>query len=225
MIHTDFKPENVVVCLRDEEVEEIHKTGQLTTTKMGKNEHIKNMNMKVAGTLKPPPKTESPQKTDGTASECQSSTTNEVYDPKLFEGLSSKQKKNLRKKLQRQRKKKEKLENSQISSSIDLNESKENVSGGALEDQEIDALDIDIGGESKAAEQKAPEPPKVEKEEEKVSEVNSIVEKSDDEKADEPNEQHGKRGRKLDDKVMVKICDMGNGCWTYHHFTPEIQTR
>jgi serine/threonine-protein kinase SRPK3 len=21
---------------------------------------------------------------------------------------------------------------------------------------------------------------------------------------------------------MVKICDMGNGCWTYHHFTPEI---
>lgn len=52
MIHTDFKPENVVICLRDDEIEEIHKTGQLTTTKMGKNDHIKNMNMKVAGTLK-----------------------------------------------------------------------------------------------------------------------------------------------------------------------------
>jgi len=52
MIHTDFKPENVVICLRDAEVHEIHKTGQLTTTKMGKNDHIKNMNMKVAGTLK-----------------------------------------------------------------------------------------------------------------------------------------------------------------------------
>jgi serine/threonine protein kinase len=25
--------------------------------------------------------------------------------------------------------------------------------------------------------------------------------------------------------VVVKICDMGNGCWTHHHFTPEIQTR
>lgn len=25
--------------------------------------------------------------------------------------------------------------------------------------------------------------------------------------------------------MQVKICDMGNGCWTYHHFTPEIQTR
>jgi serine/threonine-protein kinase SRPK3 len=34
IIHTDFKPENVVICLRDDEVEEIAKTGQLTTTKM-----------------------------------------------------------------------------------------------------------------------------------------------------------------------------------------------
>lgn len=34
IIHTDFKPENVVICLRDDEVTEIAKTGQLTTTKM-----------------------------------------------------------------------------------------------------------------------------------------------------------------------------------------------
>ena len=33
------------------------------------------------------------------------------------------------------------------------------------------------------------------------------------------------RGPKLDENVQVKICDMGNGCWTYHHFTTEIQTR
>jgi serine/threonine-protein kinase SRPK3 len=33
IIHTDFKPENVVICLRDEEIGEIQKTGQLTTTK------------------------------------------------------------------------------------------------------------------------------------------------------------------------------------------------
>ena len=58
MIHTDFKPENVVICLRDEEVHEIHQTGQLTTTKQTKNEHIKNMNMKVAGTLQAKKKAE-----------------------------------------------------------------------------------------------------------------------------------------------------------------------
>jgi hypothetical protein len=32
----------------------------------------------------------------------------------------------------------------------------------------------------------------------------------------------GKRGPKINENVQVKICDMGNGCWTYHHFTPEI---
>lgn len=39
------------------------------------------------------------------------------------------------------------------------------------------------------------------------------------------NEGKKLRGPKIDENVMVKICDMGNGCWTYHHFTPEIQTR
>lgn len=51
IIHTDFKPENVNVSLRDDEIEEISRTGQLTTTKMGKNNFCRNMNMKVAGTL------------------------------------------------------------------------------------------------------------------------------------------------------------------------------
>jgi serine/threonine-protein kinase SRPK3 len=52
VIHTDFKPENVVISLRDDEVEEIAKTGQLTTTKMfDEGGHIKKLNMKIAGTL------------------------------------------------------------------------------------------------------------------------------------------------------------------------------
>ena len=78
-----------------------------------------------------------------TDSECQSTNT-EVYDKSLFEGLTSKQKKNLRKKLQRQRKKeKKKLENSQIQSSIEHGDS---VKGDLdIDNQEIDAIDIDIG--------------------------------------------------------------------------------
>ena len=31
-----------------------------------------------------------------------------------------------------------------------------------------------------------------------------------------------KRGKKLDESVKLKICDLGNGCWTYHHFSTEI---
>jgi serine/threonine-protein kinase SRPK3 len=85
IIHTDFKPENVVIGLRDDEVLEIAKTGQLTTTKMFKNgDQILNFNMKVAGTL-PPPKPELPKPS--------------------YEGLTKQQKKNLKKKMQKKRKK------------------------------------------------------------------------------------------------------------------------
>lgn len=34
-----------------------------------------------------------------------------------------------------------------------------------------------------------------------------------------------KRGAKIDENVRLKICDLGNGCWTYHHFSTQIQTR
>jgi len=150
-------------------------------------------------------------------SECESSNTaKEVWDAKLFEGLNAKQKKNLRKKLQRQRKKKEKLDSSQLDSSIggDLEGSK----GSDIGHVEIDNIDIDIGGsgdKKPAVEEKILDKLSSDKEPEQTIE----------EMKAEFNEINGKRGRKLDESVMVKICDMGNGCWTHHHFTPEIQTR
>lgn len=227
MIHTDFKPENVVICLRDEEVQEISKTGQLTTTKMGKNDVIKTMNMKVAGTLPTKPKKETSKELSASKqdSECASNqTANEVWDAKLFEGLTSKQKKNLRKKLQRQRRKTEKLENSQLESSVDDGEG-DNEDGSDIDNQEIDAIDIDVG-EKKKQEGSAKKP------EEKILEglsenksKEAPEETIEEMKADYEEKLNNKRGRKLDEGVMVKICDMGNGCWTHHHFTPEIQTR
>lgn len=33
------------------------------------------------------------------------------------------------------------------------------------------------------------------------------------------------RGPKVDEDIRLKICDLGNGCWTHHHFSSEIQTR
>jgi serine/threonine-protein kinase SRPK3 len=98
IIHTDFKPENVVICLRPDEVEEIAKTGQLTTTKMFNNKAdiIKRLNMKVAGTLpgiKPNGATEVTK--EGNEEEKEEGKVWEVN----MEGLTAKQKKNLRKKL------------------------------------------------------------------------------------------------------------------------------
>jgi serine/threonine-protein kinase SRPK3 len=98
IIHTDFKPENVVITLRDDEVAEIAKTGQLTTSKLfNKGEHIKRINQKIAGALIQPAVTTAPL------------ATTELKDGKVWDvdmdGLTAKQKKNLRKKLQRQRRK------------------------------------------------------------------------------------------------------------------------
>jgi serine/threonine-protein kinase SRPK3 len=91
IIHTDFKPENVVITLREDEVREIASTGQLTTTKMfNKADIIKRINMKIAGTLP----SDAAQK-NGTADD-----DKKVWDVNM-EGLTAKQKKNLRKKLQR----------------------------------------------------------------------------------------------------------------------------
>lgn len=34
-----------------------------------------------------------------------------------------------------------------------------------------------------------------------------------------------RRGPKLTEELRLKVCDLGNGCWTYHHFSTKIQTR
>jgi hypothetical protein len=34
-----------------------------------------------------------------------------------------------------------------------------------------------------------------------------------------------KRWHNIDEKINVKICDLGNACWKNHHFSTEIQTR
>jgi serine/threonine-protein kinase SRPK3 len=39
------------------------------------------------------------------------------------------------------------------------------------------------------------------------------------------NDKVTKRGPKIDEDVNLAIVDMGNGCWTHHHFTSQIQTR
>ena len=33
------------------------------------------------------------------------------------------------------------------------------------------------------------------------------------------------RGPELDENFRLKIADLGNACWLWHHFATEIQTR
>lgn len=248
IIHTDFKPENVVVGLKDSEVAEIAKTGQLTTTKMFQQcDAIKKLNMKIAGTLQ-----NAKDLTLKPQAESQSSLFASEIDTT---GMTAKQKKNLRKKLYRKRKK---LEQSQNNSKLDLTnesfdttEQKSGCTDGGNEDQQDDDepdLDINIddvaivdtGKKKDAGSKKKAQANSVERVDPELVEakLNGLLEndnndqdqqdqtKNEDSQAQSPtNPEDSKRGPKIGDDVQVKICDMGNGCWTYHHFTPEIQTR
>jgi len=99
IIHTDFKPENVVIGLREEEVAEIARTGQLTTTKMfEQSESVRKLNMKVAGTLSKAKEEENKNGPGG-------NPTSDLYADVNFEGMTTKQKRNLKKKLRQKRKK------------------------------------------------------------------------------------------------------------------------
>jgi len=83
-----------------------------------------------------------------------------------------------------------------------------------IDNQDIGDINIDI--DTSEAKKKTPE---------KQDTAEKKNEQTVEEMKAEYAELHNKRGRKIDETVMVKICDMGNGCWTHHHFTPEIQTR
>ena len=257
IIHTDFKPENVVICLKDSEVAEIAKTGQLTTTKMfQQSESIKKLNMKIAGTLITPKA--KPQKKQ------QLQSQNSLFASEIdTEGMTAKQKKNLRKKLYRKRKKLESQNNSKLdmssnqsmeseerkSSTCDADDEDEEEETATEPNLEINMDDVAIGGPKVAAKSSKPETTEAKKKTAKKKAVTESLERLEPElvnaklngelsgdnkdssaaeaanQEDSSGKQELKRGPKIGDDVQVKICDMGNGCWTYHHFTPEIQTR
>jgi serine/threonine protein kinase len=57
-----------------------------------------------------------------------------------------------------------------------------------------------------------------------VNLVNQVVDDDDDDEVDQDGKKT-KRGPKLNEDAVLTIVDMGNGCWTHHHYTSEIQTR
>lgn len=114
---------------------------------------------------------------------------------------------------------------SQANSSVDASESNRDTSliEGADNEKpmgEIDNIDIDVDDKDTKDTNKILDDLKNDKDSAPLQPDQSI-----EDMKKEFKDLQSKRGRKLDNKVMVKICDMGNGCWTHHHFTPEIQTR
>ena len=207
IIHTDLKPENVMVCLNADELKEIVESGQLSSKKKIEKrlQQIK-IKIRVMKGLSEPNEEEidvinlnekdvkdeqrlSTTEKDEERSQITSAgkfarilTEDDLN--REFETLCSvrnittkNDKKNLRKKL------KKKLKNNQKEQTV-------NYKGSMRKNMAFSTID-----DKKQA-------PKI-----KIS-ADPILAKSG-----------------LTDNFRIKIADLGNGCWTHHHFQPEIQTR
>jgi serine/threonine-protein kinase SRPK3 len=158
--------------------------------------------MKVAGTLtKPKPET--------------------VAAPST-EGLTKQQKKNLKKKLARKRKK---LEQSVATSTIG-GESNADDTEANLNEVNVNTEQVLAQGQEFAQKKKKAITDSLDRLGAPQPELDNLLgEDLSKEKNAAEKPETSKRGPRINEDVQVKICDMGNGCWTYHHFTPEIQTR
>jgi len=59
------------------------------------------------------------------------------------------------------------------------------------------------------------------KKEQKVKRLRAQDKDANDQNTHSSEKQH-ERGPLIDESVNVKICDLGNGCWTHYHFTQRI---
>lgn len=201
IIHTDLKPENVMVCLNADELKEIVESGQLNNNKKIERRLnlIKNRIRILKGQpiLEPAltidePRRESEVKADS-ASEKESTNgglvsrgpriTNEDELNKEFELICSVRNitnKNERKNVKKRLKKKLKQHLKEVSRY--KGSMRNNLIAPTIEERKA-AARIRIN-------------------------ENPIFARSG-----------------LTDGFRIKIADLGNGCWTHHHFQPEIQTR
>ena len=59
----------------------------------------------------------------------------------------------------------------------------------------------------------------------KLREQQKLTRKDQKAKQEKEGAKMHERGPLADENISLKICDLGNGCWTHHHFTQKIQTR
>ena len=211
IIHTDLKPENVMVCLNVDELKEIVESGQLNNDeKIRKRLGDIKLKIRILRGEKSPKVEESVQleevfneavelteKTKENMSEGEQITVN--GKPLLPKGLIIKNDEDLNrefelicsmKNLTNKNEKKNLKKKLKKKLKVFQKESVKKFKGSMRQNMNFDRVE----------EKSHPEKPKLNL---------------------DPN--FLKSG--LTDQFRIKIADLGNGCWTHHHFQPEIQTR
>ena len=249
IIHTDLKPENVLLCLTEKEIKEIANNGYLNISKKKKKLN----------------ETQVKEDSESNEEDIDDKRKKKKNDKKK----KQKQKKKLAKKLEKQglneeeiREELEKMNNKLKDEKVRKNTVDSNVSKAKNQSINYDEYDIDdliekpklqsipkytyddtmdesnfefdIKEYSMKLQGYAKEKSRIQHDEEYRKELiqrkwqleNISDENEKNEIIKKTNVDKGKRrGPGLDENVNVKIVDMGNACWFHHHFSTEIQTR
>lgn len=210
IIHTDLKPENVMICLDKEELREIYDKGQIK-----KEDDLKNLkeirkNVKLVNN----------EETDDSVDNRKNSMVNGIGENDEEEKEESEEEK-------------DKIEEDEIMNHPEIIELLPKLlltSEQFEEELKKEIQDLTNQKEIKKTRKRLKNRMKKHKKRIKKLKIKLIKEQKE-KKKNEPKKSEFqidkallKKG-KLKQDFRIKIADLGNGCWTHHHFQPEIQTR
>ncbi|KAG9301321.1 hypothetical protein G9A89_004073 [Geosiphon pyriformis] len=218
IIHTDLKPENVLVCIED--VEDVVRH-ELST---GLKTHPSNGKM-----LDSPITSSQPLSSPTSSARSSKSSSISLSQPPLpppAQGLTKNQKKNLKKRA----KKKAAKENGQvlISSSKDTSDNLDGENAGVVNNHQVESHNPREGIDTYLNETLgSPGETMSDTLERNLNDISLVDHSKTNPVTKSPLSRKTSSASKNDDlpKFTVKIADLGNACWVDHHFTNDIQTR
>jgi serine/threonine-protein kinase SRPK3 len=234
IIHTDLKPENVLLCCTEEELKEISDTGYLDIQKRKKNKNILQPNdedtsKELAKKKKKNEKKKKQKLKKKQAKKLQKMGVDESEIKKVLENLT------LKKNETDDNKEEDKDEEEMYDIDELIERPKVQSTPKYSYDMEYDekVMDFDISEYSKKLQSYIRERNKILNDNEYRKEIvqkRKLLEQTNDEKEKlniikSGQDKGKKRGPGIDENVKVKIVDLGNACWFHHHFSTEIQTR
>lgn len=250
IIHTDLKPENVLLCLTEPELKEISENGYLDVSKKKKHQHhhhSKNQELDENTSKSTAAMTNEQLKKQKRKDKRKKLKNRKKHVKKLQKlGLNEEEIKMALENLNQSSKKEEENKKVELRNESDTEEDNYDIDElierpriqsvpkyvQDLDDSEEGEYDFDISDYSRKLQTYMKEKTRIKND---IDYRNELIEKKKLlEAADEKekmnilksmNDRGKKRGPGLDENVKVKIVDMGNACWLHHHFSTEIQTR
>jgi len=246
IIHTDLKPENVLLGLTDKELKEISENGYLDVSKKKKQNHghkmsiensSKALNAVTTEDLKKQKKKDKKKKLKNRkkhVKKLQKLGLNEEEIKVAIENINQTSKKE-----EENKKEDYKADSDNEEDNIEIDDLIERPKIQSvpkyiqdMDDSEEGEYDFDIGNYSRKLQTYMKEKTRIKNDADYRNELienKKLLETADDKEKinilKSANDKGKKRGPGLDENVKVKIVDMGNACWLHHHFSTEIQTR